>query len=380
MRIFIRDLGGSRPQLELEVHLESTIDHIKQTIYEQWSIPPADQRLLYSGKVTGELTSLHTYGVHHGSSITLVDRNRNRNRESKKKQNDSFGASLSPHISSVESKDASELNRKKASNLISEASMLEVPIILRNERIIMVDIDRDGSVIELKGAIEEACELAGMDGFDMSSKRLRFGDTVLRSRDSVKLRDLGLTEDTLVRVETLYTRPYGILIVGQDLPATLNLEVIYSDSIGSVKDLIAKEIGIPAWRLSLSFVETLVDADILADCLIDSDCALRLEILPDLNAASSKRKEKIRVLVWYSGGAREIFTFAKSDTVLSVKQKISKERGVPETHIEIRNQDRLFDDDCALDDYNIREGRILKVGLAGIELIDVFLEGYATSW
>jgi hypothetical protein len=372
MRIFIRDLHGSQPPLELEVHIETSVDQIKQTIYEQWGIPPPDQRLLYSGKMAGELKSLLNYGVHNGSTITLVNRNRHARR---KPASSSFGASPSLGLKKLRSMNQKSLDSYESHSFSGSASMIEVPVVLPDERIITVDVDRDGTVIELKGAIEEACDLTGIYGIDIWSQRLRLGEWVLRSRDNAKLRDLGVTEDSIVRLETLYTRPYIIRVEGAGLREGLRPEVIHSDSVESVKAQLEKSTGIPLRRLRLSFGgRVLEDADILADCCIDRGCQVQLEILPDLDDPNDRRKVEIGVALSYSGGAREIFKVTRFDTVLSLKQQVSDRRGIPETHMEIWNDNRLFDDDGTFEEYNINNGKILEVRFAGVELIDIYLK------
>lgn len=372
MRIFIRDLHGSQPPLELEVHIETSVDQIKQTIYEQWRIPPPDQKLLYSGKIAGELKSLLNYNVHNGSTITLINRNR---RARRKPVSSSLGASSSLDSKNLSSMDQKALDSYDSKRSRRSVSMIDVPVVLEDGRIITADVDRDGTVIELKGAIEEACELAGIYGIDVLSQRLRLGEWVLRSRDNGKLKDLGVTEDSIVRLESINTRPYVICVEGPELKEGLRPKVIHSDTIKTVKIDLEKSIGIPPRRLRLSYGgRTLEDADILADCCIDGGCRVHLEILPDLDDPNDRRKVEIGIALRYNGGAREIFKVTKSDTVLSLKQQVSHKRGIPETHMEIWNDKELFDDDCTLDDYKIKNGKILEVRLAGIEIIDVFLQ------
>jgi len=372
MRIFIRNLHGSQPPLELEVHIETSVDQIKQTIYEQWGIPPADQKLLYSGKMTtGELKSLLDYGVHNGSNITLIDRDRHARRQT----DNNFGVSSSLASEKFRGIDKKRIGSYETYSFSRSASIIEVPVVLPDERIITVDVDQDGTVIELKGAIEEACELAGIYGIGSLSQRLWLRELVLRSRDSVRLRDLGVTKDSIVKLETLYTRPYIIMIGGSGLREELGVRVIHSDNIASVKTLLEKHTGIRPRRLDLSFGgRVLEDADVLADCCIDAGCQVQLEILPNLDDPHDRRKAEIEVALSYSGGAREIFTADRFATVSSLKQQVSHQRGVPETHMEIWNNDRLFDDYCTLDEYKIKSGKILEVRLAGVELIDVFLK------
>jgi ubiquitin len=70
MQVFIKTLTGKN--ITLEVNPEDTIERLKQKIQEREGIPPAEQRLIFSGKQLDDNKTIQNYNIQKDNTIHLV--------------------------------------------------------------------------------------------------------------------------------------------------------------------------------------------------------------------------------------------------------------------------------------------------------------------
>jgi ubiquitin len=70
MQVFVKTLTGKN--ITLEINPEDTIEQVKQKIQEREGIPPAEQRLIFSGKQLEDNKTVQDYNIQKDCTIHLV--------------------------------------------------------------------------------------------------------------------------------------------------------------------------------------------------------------------------------------------------------------------------------------------------------------------
>ncbi|RDW63489.1 hypothetical protein BP6252_11034 [Coleophoma cylindrospora] len=329
MKVFVRDMTGR--QIEIELDKNSCASDLKEIISKIWQLKSDSYRAVYSGKeLTGGAILSH-YGVRNGSTIHII-------------KETPLPAQLPP-------------------------GPISVPVKLPDGSIITAVVGEKASVIELKGAIERT------SGIDVSNQRLVIHGRSLPSQSTSNISWFGVRDSSVVELQFIDGQPYNIYVEQPDRNTSYTLLVLCSDSVERLKTLVEKRNGIPNSRLRLKLNEKILkDEDILADCFIDANCKLKLEILPPKIMDSVAMDREIGIVLDFSEGERDIISVQGSSTILKIKEKISEKKHYLPAQVEIRNRGRQLQDHETLHSYGLGHGKILTVHFDGVKQFELFFQ------
>ena len=362
-----------------------TIGDIKDMVYVAEGIPNNEQNLTFRDKVLGDETSLKENGIGHGAVIRMEgmqiyirdDTKPENTKESSTPTTYLVDVDYSDTIEDVKTKLEEQQNIPEAQQhlVFDNATELDDRATLRDLEIkhhqTLVLIPMQINVRTLQGKIlkfivqpsdkmKHIMKLIETEtGVPKSDQRLFFGDQKLD--DAYKLFSYGIVHGSTIDM-------VGMQVLVQDVDGeTFLLDVRPSTPIETVKALIEDTTGIAPDDQRLFFKDVKLEDD-EGQCLRDYKVKHKslLELKPMEIHVKTPDEDMVLTLC-----------VDPYDTIVSIKERIEDEEGIPVEHQELLLEDNALEDEPTLAAYGITHGTILEMDGSSNSMMEINIKDWS---
>ena len=317
MKILLKSLKGQ--EYFLEVNSSDKIKIVKEKLEDKYKI--FDGNLIYSGKRLDDDKKLEDYNISDGCIIHLIERLK----------------PLKPNNFSINE------NNQKVNITKNDIQIEKILVKIIGEKKFFIDFNALDTIIDLKKKIKTK------EGLDLTQYNIFFKRTLLNDNNKT-LSDYNISKNDEIRLISK-----GMLEINLLDDTNIFIEAKISDKVENIKEKIKQKLkqeNIIFNRSELIFKgKILEDNKSLDDYDINKESIIYFKYYPP-----------IQITIKIDDEDEFELDIELSETIYNLKQKIkSMKELIPNKYKLIFNKIELINDDKTLNDYNIKNGDIIKL-------------------
>ena len=317
MKILLKSLKGQ--EYFLEVNSSDKIKIVKEKLEDKYKI--FDGNLIYSGKRLDDDKKLEDYNISDGCIIHLIERLK----------------PLKPNNFSINE------NNQKVDITKNDIQIEKILVKIIGEKHFFIDFNALDTIEDLKKKIK------AKEGLDLTQYNIFFKRTLLNDNNKT-LSDYNISKNDEIRLISK-----GMLEINLLDDTNIFIEAKISDKVENIKEKIKpklKQENIIFNRSELIFKgKILEDNKSLDDYDINEESIIYFKYYPP-----------IQITIKIDDEDEFELDIELSETIYNLKQKIkSMKELIPNKYKLIFNKIELINDDKTLNDYNIKNGDIIKL-------------------
>ena len=317
MKILLKSLKGQ--EYFLEVNSSDKIKIVKEKLEDKYKI--FDGNLMYSGKRLDDDKKLEDYNISDGCIIHLIERLK----------------PLKPNNFSINE------NNQKVNITKNDIQIEKILVKIIGEKHFFIDFNALDTIEDLKKKIK------AKEGLDLTQYNIFFKRTLLNDNNKT-LSDYNISKNDEIRLISK-----GMLEINLLDDTNIFIEAKISDKVENIKEKIKpklKQENIIFNRSELIFKgKILEDNKSLDDYDINEESIIYFKYYPP-----------IQITIKIDDDGEFELDIELTETIYNLKQKIkSMKELIPNKYKLIFNKIELINDDKTLNDYNIKNGDIIKL-------------------
>ena len=317
MKILLKSLKGQ--EYFLEVNSSDKIKIVKEKLEDKYKI--FDGNLIYSGKRLDDDKKLEDYNISDGCIIHLIERLK----------------PLKPNNFSINE------NNQKVNITKNDIQIEKILVKIIGEKKFFIDFNALDTIIDLKKKIKTK------EGLDLTQYNIFFKRTLLNDNNKT-LSDYNISKNDEIRLISK-----GMLEINLLDDTNIFIEAKISDKVENIKEKIKpklKQENIIFNRSELIFKgKILEDNKSLDDYDINEESIIYFKYYPP-----------IQITIKIDDDGEFELDIELTETIYNLKQKIkSMKELIPNKYKLKFNKIELINDDKTLNDYNIKNGDIIKL-------------------
>ena len=317
MKILLKSLKGQ--EYFLEVNSSDKIKIVKEKLEDKYKI--FDGNLIYSGKRLDDDKKLEDYNISDGCIIHLIERLK----------------PLKPNNFSINE------NNQKVNITKNDIQIEKILVKIIGEKHFFIDFNALDTIEDLKKKIK------AKEGLDLTQYNIFFKRTLLNDNNKT-LSDYNISKNDEIRLISK-----GMLEINLLDDTNIFIEAKISDKVENIKEKIKpklKQENIIFNRSELIFKgKILEDNKSLDDYDINEESIIYFKYYPP-----------IQITIKIDDDGEFELDIELTETIYNLKQKIkSMKELIPNKYKLIFNKIELINDDKTLNDYNIKNGDIIKL-------------------
>ena len=317
MKILLKSLKGQ--EYFLEVNSSDKIKIVKEKLEDKYKI--FDGNLIYSGKRLDDDKKLEDYNISDGCIIHLIERLK----------------PLKPNNFSINE------NNQKVNITKNDIQIEKILVKIIGEKHFFIDFNALDTIEDLKKKIK------AKEGLDLTQYNIFFKRTLLNDNNKT-LSDYNISKNDEIRLISK-----GMLEINLLDDTNIFIEAKISDKVENIKEKIKQKLkqeNIIFNRSELIFKgKILEDNKSLDDYDINKESIIYFKYYPP-----------IQITIKIDDDGEFELDIELTETIYNLKQKIkSMKELIPNKYKLIFNKIELINDDKTLNDYNIKNGDIIKL-------------------
>jgi len=332
MQIFVKTLTGQT--LTLLAESSTTVGALKSSIPGGERIEPVDQRLICAGRTLEDRHTLSHYSILPESSLEVGLRVRG------------GMEARSAGIATV----TTTMTDSSVSLTSTVGSAMRVSVKTSGGNIILVDVNPDDTVLQLKRKVQEE------NGGAVSEQRLIFGGKLLQDDRLVTDYDIQ-SSSTVVLISQAATahRETQISVRSSD-GKTYYTSVEPDDTVQMLKTRLQEKTGVQTDARRLVFRgQELQDSHPVSEYNIRKDSKLFLVVPTTVTSSSAPPADEIQIFVKNLSGKTITINIKPGDTVEQLKAKIEEKEDVPPSSQRLIFGGKQLEDGRLVSDYRIQK-------------------------